>query len=823
MKPELNIIAKKIKGFNGNRNGLIKPLFEVDETNNLRVIESKEYPNTGYIFIADYELLNSDLSSEVFLMENCFFVGDDNLYPERQEDPSSCQKRINYNTRISNYFISLPPNQFIPIYQNDFDIEKSRLFSTEGILSTIFFLKDTKTLSVFGPFERDSYDLKAANFYNYDQDFENDNLYKEFIEFYSDYDGHIIYKIDALQIQPYTITDDKRNEYVRDFYSIAKKNIGDQIEYTPITILHQWAIEKIKRTSEITSSTLNQIRNIESTITTPLDQLRWKRYLALLNQVETSNKIIDDLAKTLYQNGYENITVEDSALESVKKELDSLKEDINTKSNEIVKLKDEREELASLLSETAQKKSDIVDPNMYPNIYGLLLKQSEDSLRDFDGIIAENKDLKSLSADIQRLEFKKEYLEGDIKKLEESKRKIEESVRLIKQNFDNDVAVHTAKLADAKMYTDLLNGISINPNNYGKEKVKTNVKQISSLPAEINNSRAYILEIQKRLKSLNREMSFNEVANLVVTINQSFLTIIAGAPGVGKTSLVSKLSSCMGLSDELGYLEINCAKGWTSAKDILGFFNPLTGRYQDAKTQLKAALEKSELHKKSPYVVLLDEANLSPMEHYWSDFIKLSDVEYERVIKLSSDDVISFGEGFRFIATINHDHTTEALSNRLLDRAAIIQIDRPPHILENLSSNEAFEQIFDYYEIQKLFSETLKWKSDEELIKKFFNHVRDKIEANSSGIIISPRKELAIKRYCKVATGLLDGNTYTALDYAVSQHILPLISGRGEGFESMLKLVRADLNDKGMVKSERILNKILEKGKELKHFKYIYY
>jgi hypothetical protein len=47
--------------------------------------------------------------------------------------------------------------------------------------------------------------------------------------------------------------------------------------------------------------------------------------------------------------------------------------------------------------------------------------------------------------------------------------------------------------------------------------------------------------------------------------------------------------------------------------------------------------------------VLLDEANLSPIEHYWSDFIKLGDLNYPRTIKISDNKEIKFGKGFRFV------------------------------------------------------------------------------------------------------------------------------------------------------------------------------
>ena len=152
----------------------------------------------------------------------------------------------------------------------------------------------------------------------------------------------------------------------------------------------------------------------------------------------------------------------------------------------------------------------------------------------------------------------------------------------------------------------------------------------------------------------------------------------------------------------------------------------------------------------------------------------------------------------------------------------VIQLEKPNVITEINDISDNIKTIFDFIELENLFIETSKWKTEEELIKDTFNKIKEKLEFNHT-IIISPRKEIAIYKYCKVATGLLDGNSYVALDYAISQHILPLINGRGDSFEELLRNLKRDFNDKDMTKSEKLINKIIEKGKELKHFKYIYY
>lgn len=822
----MNIIAKKIRGFYGNKNGLIRPLFEFDTLEELTPIAPTDYPNNGCIFVADYDLLhNNDVRSDLFIMENCFFIGD-GIYPDRQYDHNSSQKRINYNSRLSNYFKPLTPTRLIPIYDNTFDLNSNRLnnTNTENITSQIFFLSDSSSKHVYGPFERDNLDLKAANFQNLDEDLypeDLDDFTKDFLELYSDFDGALIYKVSDDEIENLIIADNQGNKYLLDFADFFEKNIGHQIEFTPISVLHKWALDKFGQRSTNLKDALLEIKQLDVQPSSVIDKLRWERYINILEKINDDDKVLDNIVTVLFQRGFINNINESQELENTKKDLLEANENIKVKNDEIIKLKDEREALDLQLKETRERNVGDIDASIFPNLSRIFAEtESLQKLEDYVTVI-ELKD--SLTNEIQRLEVKKEFIIEEITKKEETKRQVEASVKLIKQNFDHDVAVHTAKLGEAKMYTDLLNGINITPNEFEKKSSPEKLN-ISELPGDITTAKGYINEVQRRLKAIGRELTFNEVANLIITTNQSFLTIIAGAPGVGKTSIVEKLAKSYGLSQNNGgYLEINCARGWTSSKDLIGFYNPLTGRYQQSKTRLKEALETSSANPNAPYIVLLDEANLSPIEHYWSDFIKLADRDYARTIKISDKEVINFGDGFRFIATINHDHTTEALSNRLLDRAAIIQIEKSNHISEEVLDSVKYEHIFGFADIQKLFNETQKWKSDEELIKKFLYQLKEKVESNNSGIVISPRKELAIRRFCRVATGLLEGNSYTALDYAVAQHIIPLINGRGEQFENNLKAIKNDLNDKGMLKSEKLLAKILDRGKDMKHFKYIYY
>ena len=611
------IIAKKIKQFIGNKNGLIKPIFKIDDDLNITQITLDDYPNSGYIFFSDYELLENDIKEEIFLMDNCFFIGDDNGYEEHKAETSACKKRINYNTRISSFFKNIEPTKFIPIYNNGFSLKNNEVELPDKIKSKIFFLKDTTTL--FGPFERNGKELKAANFKYFEENFK-DELLLNFIDNYErKYDISTIFEISLENASNFIFVDNEDFEYLEDFKLFIDNNIGNAIDFTPIVSLHKWALDKLEQRSPNISPFKNEIINLASTETSIIEKLKWKKYINYIEAIESEEIEIEQLVKILSNKNFIKETIDTSEIEKLNKEIENLKNELESKDEANLtliernkSLIEEKKGLQEELKEEKKNTNKTIDSVKFSNLAEAL--NNEEKILEIENILKEKITSSKLKNENNILEGEKRVLERDIKKREEEVRGIEDSVKKIKDTFDRSASEHTAKLQEAKIYTDLLNGIEILPNKSKNEDLEKINVDVISLSQEIT-AKSYLLEIKKRLANQGREFSFNDVANLVITINQTFITIIAGAPGVGKTSLVEKLSKSYGLNEDFGYLEIACAKGWTSSKDLIGFFNPLTNKFQASKTKLKEALEKSESNPNAPYLVLLDEANLSPIEH----------------------------------------------------------------------------------------------------------------------------------------------------------------------------------------------------------------
>lgn len=110
--------------------------------------------------------------------------------------------------------------------------------------------------------------------------------------------------------------------------------------------------------------------------------------------------------------------------------------------------------------------------------------------------------------------------------------------------------------------------------------------------------------------------------------------------------------------------------------------------------QILSIEEEKNIHT-YPFFILLDEANLSPMEYYWADFMNIcDDLKDNHTINLGNDYVFKIPETLHFLATINNDHTTETLSPRLVDRAWIINLPKVGYSYSDKEiDNDSIKQI----------------------------------------------------------------------------------------------------------------------------------
>lgn len=157
--------------------------------------------------------------------------------------------------------------------------------------------------------------------------------------------------------------------------------------------------------------------------------------------------------------------------------------------------------------------------------------------------------------------------------------------------------------------------------------------------------------------------------------------VLAGLSGAGKTLLARSYARALWHDQpdpSQGLLTVPVQPGWHDPASLLGYVNPLSPDSYVRTGFLDFLLRASSDHG-HPYTVVLDEMNLSHPEQYMAPL--LSAMETGDVIELHAmdDDVggvpprVPYPANLLIIGTVNMDETTYGLSDKILDRAAVVE------------------------------------------------------------------------------------------------------------------------------------------------------
>lgn len=554
-----------------------------------------------------------------------------------------------------------------------------------------------------------------------------------------------------------------------------------------------------------------------------LTEARKERLLKMFEDGEMTDKVISTMPQTILndQQSMEKIVESILGNSNYTDKIYSIVKSQEQFGDIFAKLDDEKKAKQAELDDL-QKKAEILNDKIKDgqNVNEEEIKQLSDENVNLKNQLKKYEDFENLQNEIQKLQKEREDLEnqyGQLIKLKDSvsgeiKKKVSEAYT----NVAFDGALSSMMLHEAAKYEESEKANSVKSYILSKKecedqsKISEPKELIEFVYSELNNA-------------AKREIAYNDVANILLCWSQSFLSILAGEPGSGKTSLVSLIANILGISNAKHnrYAEIAVEKGWTSRRDFIGYYNPLTKSLDAANGDMLKVLEvmKAETENRVsdfPYVVLLDEANLSQMEHYWADFMGLCDMNKKvRSVSLGENYVYPISDTLRFVATINLDHTTELLSPRLVDRAWIILIQSSDILIDEIEEVESHKEYpIVKFDVLKRLYDSKYWSSkslDTAIIEKF-NRIRTCFQA--IGVSFSPRIIGMIKKYCLASKMVMDfsGNVYTALDYAVAQKVLPMINGYGEQYHEFLQRLLLECDRNTMPKCNEIIQTILKKG-----------
>ena len=215
--------------------------------------------------------------------------------------------------------------------------------------------------------------------------------------------------------------------------------------------------------------------------------------------------------------------------------------------------------------------------------------------------------------------------------------------------------------------------------------------------------------------------SEEDIRKFVAGLGVSHLMVMQGLSGTGKTSMATAFGSYIGNMSTV----ISVQPMWKERSDIIGYFNEFTKRFSEG-TLLKKLYEARGTDE--IYVVVLDEMNIARVEYYFADFLSQMELNPEnRYLEVVSDTwqddpvLLEHGrlripENVWFIGTANNDDSTFAISDKVYDRAMIMNLDKKAELFEPVATMEDRISFTHFTELVKRAKE--QYKLSEEMIGK---------------------------------------------------------------------------------------------------------
>lgn len=273
--------------------------------------------------------------------------------------------------------------------------------------------------------------------------------------------------------------------------------------------------------------------------------------------------------------------------------------------------------------------------------------------------------------------------------------------------------------------------------------------------------------------------------------------ILEGLSGTGKTSLPKYFAEYTGCSACFTPVQAS----WKDRSDILGYYNDFTGSFKE--TPFLRALYTASYRKDDINLMVLDEMNLSRVEYYFADFLSVLELDPENwsieLMPASTKGKLpaNFTDGCSvkilgntwFIGTANRDDSTFTITDKVYDRAAIIDFSRRNESVGNVPDVNPIHLGSD--ELVSMFREAVGTsdynmsREDYEKFNRLSNFMLSKFEINFGNRVMN---QIMTFVPVYVACG---GSSAKAVDVMFSRKILRKLEGR---FDDGLKadLVRLE-------------------------------
>ena len=184
----------------------------------------------------------------------------------------------------------------------------------------------------------------------------------------------------------------------------------------------------------------------------------------------------------------------------------------------------------------------------------------------------------------------------------------------------------------------------------------------------------------------------SDIRRFVSNLGVSHILVMQGMSGTGKTSLAYAFGEFIGNPSVI----VPIQPMWKERTDMIGYYNEFTGKFNE--TLLLQKMYEAN-YSRDMYVTVLDEMNIARVEYYFAEFLSLLELPdpEKRYIDVVSDvqkgdpallrgGRLKLPPNMWFVGTANNDDSTFAISDKVYDRAMVINLDRKTQFFEAVPS-----------------------------------------------------------------------------------------------------------------------------------------
>ena len=173
-----------------------------------------------------------------------------------------------------------------------------------------------------------------------------------------------------------------------------------------------------------------------------------------------------------------------------------------------------------------------------------------------------------------------------------------------------------------------------------------------------------------------------DIRRFIGGLSVTKLIILQGMSGTGKTSLAYAFGEFLDNTTTI----VPIQPMWKERTDLIGYYNEFTKRFNET-TLLYKMYEAN--YSKEIYITVLDELNIARVEYYFAEFLSLLEIpnpdgrnldvvadKWDNDPKLLNKGKLRLPTNMWFIGTANNDDSTFSISDKVYDRAMVLNLDK---------------------------------------------------------------------------------------------------------------------------------------------------